>query len=133
MPEKKSTKTGLIGADTSFLIDFFTGDQKAALAMQKYASQLHVSELVLYEFLCGNLTETQEKTFFTAIQPFPQAPFTRQAAIIAAKLYREQKKKGKPVGHQDTMIAASYLAHGVSTIITKNTSHFTHLTQTATY
>lgn len=124
MSEKASTRIGTIGADTSFLIDFFNGEKDAIIFMGAHAKLIRVSELVIYEFLCGNLDSKEEEIFFNAMQSFTAVPFNREAAILGSRLYRTGKKEGKSVGHQDCMIAGSYLAHGVKRIVTRNTVHF---------
>ncbi|MFH1409599.1 MAG: type II toxin-antitoxin system VapC family toxin [Nanoarchaeota archaeon] len=122
MQGKQSTKTGTIGIDTSFLIDFLQGDPVATELMHKYVRLLRVSELVVYEFLCGNLSEKHQELFLDAIQSFQSLPFNRESAVIGSHLYRGGKKKGNTFGHQDCMIAGSYLSHGVSRIITRDRS-----------
>jgi predicted nucleic acid-binding protein len=124
MREKRLTKIGTIGADTSFLIDFFKGDVAAVEFMRQHVRLLRVSELVIYEFLCGNLSERDEKIFIDAVQFFTALEFNREAAILGSQMYRKGKEEGKTVGHQDCMIAGSYLSHGVHKIVTRNTGHF---------
>jgi len=129
MSEKKSTRTGTIGADTSFLIDFFKGNEDAISFMRKNAKLLRVSELVIYEFLCGNLKKSEQEIFFDAMQSFTSVNFNREAAVLASEFFRNAKKKGKTIGHQDCMISGSYLASGIRIIVTKNTEHFKHLNE----
>ena len=124
MSGKISTKIGIVGADTTFLIDFFKGEEPAVEFMRKYARVLRVSELVIYEFLCGNLSSDDQALFFDAIQSFSAVAFNREAAVHASELYRKGKSSGKTINHQDCMIAGSYLAHGVSHIVTRNKQHF---------
>jgi predicted nucleic acid-binding protein len=127
MHEKTSTRTGIVGADTSFLIDFFRGDAGAVQFMRSHSRLLRVSELVIYEFLCGNLSLREQKLFFDAMQSFTTVEFNREAAILASELYRKGKQAGTSLGHQDSMIAGSYLAHGVNKIVTRNAEHFSRL------
>jgi len=129
MLEKKSIKTGIVGADTSFLIDFFKGEKGAVEFMQKHAKLLRVSELVIYEFLCGNLTKEQKEMFFEAMQSFVTVTFNREAGVFASEMFRNAKDKGKEVGHQDCMIAGSYVAHGVKLIVTRNDKHFKNINE----
>ncbi len=122
-----STKNGLIGADTTFLIDFFKGEENAVEFMRRYTKLLRVSELVIYEFLCGNLTDKQRGIFFEAMQSFIAVNFNPESAIMASNLFRDAKENGKSVGHQDCMIAGSYCAHGINNIVTRNAKHFRSL------
>lgn len=125
--------TGTVGVDTAFLIDFFDGDVGAVAFMRTYAKMLRISELVVYEVLCGKLTEKEKATVFSALQSFPALPFNRESALIASDLYRECKRKGTSVDHKDCMIAGSYLAHGVKTIVTRNKKDFERLQTVLTY
>ena len=127
MSGKKSTKIGTIGADTTFLIDFLKGEPPAVEFMRKYAKMIRLSELVIYEFLCGNLNESQQKIFLEAIQSFITVNFNREAALSASQFFREGIKKGIMPGHQDCMIAGSYNAAGIFTIVTRNAKHFSKL------
>ena len=127
MSEKTSTKIGIVGADTTFLIDFFKGEVLAVEFMRKYARVLRVSELVIYEFLCGNLSSKDQALFFDAIQSFTTVIFNREAAIHASELYRKGKSSGRTINHQDCMVAGSYLAHGISYIVTRNKQHFRNM------
>lgn len=127
MSEKKLTETGIIGADTTFLVDFFSGEPKAAKFMRDNARLIKVSTLIIYEFLCGNLNEAEKKIFFDAMQSFTTAGFSIESAVIAGNLYRNVKKAGKTTGHQDCMIAGSYMSSGIKKIVTRNTEHFKNL------
>jgi len=118
------TVPGPIGADTSFLIDFFNGEEDAVSFMGRNAKRLHVSELVIFEFLCGNLNSKEIVTFLGAMKSFPTVPFERDAATIASTLFRHGKKEGKSVSHADCLIAGSYLSAGIKEIATKNIRHF---------
>ncbi len=127
MSEKKSTSIGTIGADTTFLIDFFKGEPKASEFMRRNARMLRVSELSIYEFLCGNLTDSQQQRFLEAIQSFSTTVFNREAAILGSQYFRCSKRSGSMVGHRDCMIAGSYKAFGINTIVTRNPKHFSGL------
>lgn len=132
MSESKQTGIGLVGADTSLLVDFFQGDIGAVTFMRHHAGMLRISELVIYEFLCGNLTTKQQNIFFSGIQSFATVSCNREAVICASELFRSAKKNGTTVGHQDCLIAGSYLAHGVTFIATRNHKHFSSLPQIRT-
>lgn len=117
--------TGRIGADTSFLIEFFKGAEPAVAFMEKNAKRLVVSELVIHEFLCGNLTKNETLTFLGAMKSFPSVEFNRDAALISSVLFRDGKNKGRTTSHADCLIAGSYRAAGVTEIVTLNVKHFT--------
>ena len=97
--------TGTIGVDTSFLIDFFRGEQSAVEFMRVHSGLLRVSDIVIFEFLCGKLTERQRTFFLQAMQSFSHVEFNAEAAISASDLYRNGKRKGKSVNQPDCQIA----------------------------
>lgn len=114
----------MIGVDTSFLMDFLKGEEKAVKAMEKYKDSIYICENVVYEFLCGNLSENDINKFLGFVSQFPVVGFGRDAAIVSSKIFRDSKKKGDPVPHPDAMVAGSYLAENIDRIITRNKSHF---------
>lgn len=113
----------MIGLDTSFLIDFFKGEKSAVDWMLKNKDFICVSELVVYEFLCGNLNASQEQIFLGFVSQIPSLKFGRNASIESSKLFRSSKKSGQEIPHPDAMIAGSYLANNVDSIVTKNIKH----------
>jgi predicted nucleic acid-binding protein len=127
MPERPSTKTGTLGADTTFLIDFFKGEERAVAFMRAHARVLRVSELVIYEFLCGRLSARDEALFFDAMASFPSLEFNREAALLASEIFRGGQASGRTPGHRDTMIAGTYLAHGVRKIVTRDVAAFQNM------
>ncbi len=124
MSEKGPIETGMIGADTSFIIDFLKGEEKAVRFMKENSRHIRINELVIYEFLCGNLDQKNLKVFFEFIQMFSHNPFNRESAVLAGELFRDARKRGKTIGHADCMIAGSYLSNGISRIASRNVNHF---------
>jgi len=114
----------MIGADTSFLIDFFKGDDKAVSWMKVKNDLLCVNETVIYEFLCGNLKEKEKDLFLAFVSQFPVFTFDRNASIKSSSIYRDCKSKGKRISHPDAIVAGTYVANNVNKIITRNKKHF---------
>lgn len=121
--------TGTIGIDTSFLIDFFKGDASAMEFMRTHSGLLRVSEIVVFEFLCGGLSQRQKSFFLQAMQSFPRVDFNAEAAIAASDVYRGAKRKGKAISQPDCQVAGCYLAHGVTSIVTRNVRDFEKITE----
>ncbi len=119
--------TGTLGADTTLLIDFFTGLPSAVEFVKKNSRLIRVSELVVYEFLCGNLTEKESTVFLNAMQSFPSVGVSREAVLIASDFYRHGRRSGSLIGHQDCLIAGSYLAAGIKNVVTRNKKHFSKI------
>ena len=114
----------MIGVDTSFLIDFFNGEEDAVNWMEEHKDVVHISENVVYEFLCGNLDNNEVEKFLGFVSHFPTVSFDRDSAIRSSEILRNQKRNGTRTSHPDTMIAGSYLGHEISKIVTRNPSDF---------
>ncbi|PSG98925.1 MAG: hypothetical protein BRC29_02230 [Nanohaloarchaea archaeon SW_7_43_1] len=117
----------MIGVDTSFLIDFFNGEEDAVKRMEEHKDVVHISENVVYEFMCGNLDNNEVEKFLGFVSHFPTVSFDRDSAIRSSEILRNQKRNGTRISHPDTMIAGSYLGHEVSKIVTGNTSDFENI------
>lgn len=114
----------MIGADTTFLIDFLKGKGDAVEWMEKHKNILYLCENVIYEFLCGDLTEQERETFLGFVSQFQVFSFDRDAALKSSKIFRKRKEKGESIPHPDAMIAGTYTAHEVHKIVTDNPEHF---------
>lgn len=114
----------MIGADTSFLIDFLNGEEESVEWMEEHKNILYLCENVVYEFLCGNLSEKEKETFLGFVSQFPVLRFDRDAALKAAEIFRKGKEEGQSVPHPDAMISGTYAAHGIEKIVTRNPTHF---------
>lgn len=113
----------MIGLDTSFLIDYFRRDPGARQLIEQ-EDAFCVSELVVFEFLCGNLSDSAENAFLAFVSQLESFPVTREAARLSAKLHRGAKRKGMAIGAADALIAGTLLAHGVKRVATRNAKHF---------
>jgi predicted nucleic acid-binding protein len=114
----------MIGADTSFLIDFLNDQQNAVEWMDEHKNVLYLCENVIYEFLCGNLSEQEQETFLGFASQFPVLSFDRDAALRSAKIFRKGKDTGNSIPHPDAAIAGTYAAHEIEKIVTRNPDHF---------
>ena len=97
MLENKQTK---IGIDTSFLIDFLKGNKAAVLLMQKYQNNVVISNLVIYEFLCGNLSIEQLKKFYQFISNFWLLDNDLATCITASSIYKKCRENGNIVCYE---------------------------------
>lgn len=117
----------MIGADTSFLIDFFRGEERAEKFMEEHKEVIHLCENVVYEFLSGNLTTEEKEKFLGFVDQFPVHSFDRESALESSEIFRAGKRDGITVPHPDAMIAGSYRTHSVEKIVTRNTDHFKNI------
>lgn len=115
---------GKIGLDTCFLIDFFKGDVKAIAAFEKYYERCTIHDIIIFEFLCGKLSEKQAALFEEKIDLLENVPMSRKAVSLASQLYRLNKKKGITLGKFDILIASIYMASDIKKILTRNKKHF---------
>ena len=118
----------MIGLDTSFIIDFFKGGKNEENWMRENQDQVFICESVVYEFLCGDLSSNEVESFLAFVSQIQVFSFNRTAALKSAEIYRKAKKLGKTVSHPDVIIAGTYLANGVNSLITKNSKHFKNIT-----
>ncbi len=65
----------------------------------------------------------QLKKFTEFIELNKVLPLTMRATRMAAEIYADLRKKGKPIGHTDSLIAGITLAHDLQ-LVTNNTEHF---------
>ena len=102
----------MIHLDTSTLIDALTGKKRSGARLRGFverAERIHLSSLVLYEWLRGPRSpeeiKDQEELF-----PTDQAvAFAAREALIAAELYRKIKRpRAREI---DIAIAACAIAH----------------------
>lgn len=113
-----------IGIDTCLMIDFFNGDESAVKFVSSHEQDLVICEFSIFEFLCGRLTKKQEQVFLNGVDCLMHIPFSRQATLVASRVFREGKNSGKSMSAEDALIAGSYLSEGITRIATQNKQHF---------
>jgi predicted nucleic acid-binding protein len=113
----------IIHLDTSILIEALAGGGAGPALRRALANRhrLHLSSVVLYEFLRGPRTEA-ELRFQSALFPEESTiAFGAPEAQTAARLYREVKRpRGREI---DLAIAACAIEHGAA-LWTLNTADF---------
>ncbi len=125
----------LLSLDTSFLIDFLAGESSAVEKMKQIeidGDMTSVSSVVVYELLVLSADDRKPNRAQKAINTVESLlsrigviwPFNTSVARLAAEIQRIQMLKGKPVSVRDLFIAASSLANGCNTVITKNVRDF---------
>ncbi len=92
-----------------------------------------VHDLVIYEFLCGNLSPRQAEAFEEQIKLLPIISLNPKAIRKAARIYREQRAKGRTIGSFDAIISAGYKTEGINQIVTRNVRHYENLIKTREY
>ncbi|MBN2230869.1 MAG: type II toxin-antitoxin system VapC family toxin [Candidatus Thorarchaeota archaeon] len=125
----------LLSLDTSFLIDFLSGQKSAIDKMKQIENDgdmMAVSSIVVYELLVLSAGDRKPNNIQKAVN-MVESLLSRigilwsvdpEAARLAAEIQRTQMVKGKPVSVRDLLIAANSLANGCYTIITRNVGDF---------
>ncbi len=125
----------LLSLDTSFLIDFLSGQSSAIDKMRQIetdGSMVAVSSVVVYELLvlsAGDRKPSKSQKAINMVESLLSRIGTiwavdPDAARLAAEIQRTQMLKGKPVSVRDLLIAATSLANGCYIIITRNIRDF---------
>ena len=122
-------------ADTTLLVDFLRGDQKAINLIQKVPSApLFTSEINVFELIDGVYTANWEvqphlDKVFAMLTKMTVLPFDRKAALKAGMISGMLTKEGKKIGETDCLIAGVALANGIKEFITKNKNHFVKINE----
>lgn len=67
--------------------------------------------------------KSQLKKFHDFVEHNRVLPLSMRATVIAAEIYADLRKKGKPIGHTDSLIAGIALSNNMQ-LVTNNTAHF---------
>lgn len=115
--------------DTDILSEFLRGTPKVVENAEKYLQAydaINLSIIIYYEILNGLLYKDAKKQLqkFTNFANLNKIlPLTISATKQAAEIHAGLKKKGKPIGHTDCLIAGIALTNGLQ-LVTNNHNHF---------
>lgn len=115
--------------DTDILSEFFRENPKVVYNTDTYLQQypsITFSIITYYEILNGLLykdAKNQLKKFHAFVEHNSVLPLSMSAAVLAAEIYAELRKKGKSIGHTDSLIAGIALSNNMQ-LVTNNTDHF---------
>ena len=119
--------------DTTFLIDFLRGEE--AFAMKLYGQQLCTTDINVFEVFLGiqalQNQRQREKELLAAEALFgsiPSFPLNQHSAKSAAEIAGTLIRNGMQVDEHDCLTAAIALCNGITTIVTRNVSHFQRIT-----
>jgi tRNA(fMet)-specific endonuclease VapC len=116
--------------DTNIVIAYLNGNQAIAEKLKAHLPHIALSSLVLGELLYGarasqrkdeNLEKISQLLRIVQIVDFDQASAEQYSHIRVAL-----RRKGRPTGEVDALIAAIALAHN-AILVTDNTKHFEHI------
>ncbi|MBI3031912.1 type II toxin-antitoxin system VapC family toxin [Candidatus Woesearchaeota archaeon] len=113
--------------DTTYLIDLLRGKKETENIKGKYP-ELFTTQINMYEVISGLfLKNVTSRDLPRALEFFNQInvlPLNDNALIKSAEIYAYLVKKGEPIDDCDCLIGGIALAHGVTTVVTKNVKHF---------
>jgi tRNA(fMet)-specific endonuclease VapC len=118
--------------DTDILSEFLRGNSNVTAKVTEHLEEyglIYFRIITYYEILNGLLykdAKKQLKKFTEFVELNKVFPMTMRTAKTAAEIYADLRKKGREIGHTDTLIAGIAIANGLQ-LITNNTDHFKHV------
>ena len=115
--------------DTDIVSEFLRGNTTVIAHVNEYLEeygQISISVITYYEILNGLYYKDARKqiTRFNAFAELNNIiPLTKQSAKVAAEIEAQLRKKGKIIGHTDTLIAGIAISNNLQ-LVTNNTAHF---------
>ena len=102
-------------------LKYFSNSQRSEIYIPTIVrAELH------YGAFNGAKIERSLKDINALLAPLQDAPFSLDAARVYGQLRAELRKKGKPIGPNDLIIAATAIAHGFA-LVTNNTREFSQV------
>ena len=102
--------------ESSAIIEYLKGNAKVKEIISN-SEDFYVSTLTIFEVLLGKVEENKILDFFSA---FNVIGLNRKDSIVASRIYKRLRDKGKLVGYFDILISAQAINRGL-TLVTKDT------------
>ena len=116
--------------DTNICIAFLKGNFQVVNQFQLNHKDCYLSTLVLGELYKGVYCSSKFEKNIVALNQFayslPKVDYDRDAALEFGKIQAELRRKGRPTGEIDALIAAVARSRK-DTLVTNNTRHFIHI------
>ncbi|MBI3978099.1 MAG: type II toxin-antitoxin system VapC family toxin [Chloroflexi bacterium] len=113
--------------DTNIVVAYLNGDVGVAQQISDHLPEVAISSLVLAELLYGALASARASENTARVMQFLRiigvANFDENAAHAYSRLRLTLRRKGRPTGEIDALIAAAALANN-AVLVTHNTRHF---------
>jgi predicted nucleic acid-binding protein len=118
----------IVIADTDVIIDYFSGIEPLASAIEQLIIQdsLALTSITVFELYAGVTGKKRIKQIDALTVILPVFPFEEKHAGATAEIYNDLKKTGNLIGNQDILIAGICIAHDIP-IFTRNTAHFSRI------
>ncbi|MDM8520219.1 type II toxin-antitoxin system VapC family toxin [Anaerolineales bacterium HSG6] len=116
--------------DTNIVIAYLNGNQSVAEQLKNYLPDVAISMPVWAELRYGarasvKATENLQKLDYL-LQVIDLVDFDRTCADQYSHIRLALRKKGRPTGEMDLLIASIAMAHE-AILVTHNTKHFQHI------
>jgi tRNA(fMet)-specific endonuclease VapC len=119
----------MILVDSTVLIDFLRGKERAIHVIQEEEVVLYTTEINVFELVTGahagerNTKEHLERVF-AMLSRMIILPLDRKATMKAGQIAGELLRKGARIEETDCFIAGIALSNGITEILTKNLKHY---------
>ena len=116
--------------DTNIVVAYLNGNQFVSDKLQAHLPDVAISSIVLGELLYGAKASQRVRNNLERLKEFTQrveiAVFDEKSAEEYSRIRLALKKKGRPTGEVDILIAAIALVRN-AILVTGNTKHFQHI------
>jgi len=102
--------------ESSAIIEYLKGNAKVKEIISN-SEDFYVSTLTIFEVLLGKVEENKILDFLSA---FNVIGLNKKDSIIASRIYKRLRDKGKLIGYFDILISAQAINRGL-TLVTKDT------------
>lgn len=120
----------MIHLDTDTAIAHLNGDRRVTGKLENALPNVAISTIVLSELLFGAAKSTRKTQNYAKIDALLRivqlVAFDAAAAESLAMLKMDLRRKGRPTGGLDALIAATAIANDAE-LVTHNTKHFVNI------
>jgi predicted nucleic acid-binding protein len=102
--------------ESSAIIEYLKGNAKVKEIISN-SEDFYVSTLTIFEVLLGKVEENKILDFLSA---FNVIGLNKKDSIVASRIYKRLRDKGKLIGYFDILISAQAINRGL-TLVTKDT------------
>jgi len=121
----------MIGLDSDCIIDFLRGRPEAVSIISRYKDEIVTTEVNVFEVFFGiyiketvsHREEESARLFFNSVEILGGTGWGIRAAQRLSTLI----KQGKEIQQNDCLIASLFITNGCTSIITRNSAHFSRL------